>query len=148
LPNASKSERKGVENKDETVMETIAVHAQSLVYRLLCLMPSAYQKASLNAMFGLFLEALGHPLPQHTQVKSASSLSRFLNHYSWSTRSVIRTTRKAIFDQLKQHPLRKDLPLRVILDLTTLEKCGKFLHLSTLTQDPDAPDPWVRMLNG
>ena len=129
-------------------METIAVHAQSLVYSLLWLMPSAYQKASLNAMFGLFLEALGHPLPQHTQVKSASSLSRFLNHYSWSTRRVIRTTRTAIFDQLKQHPLRKDLPLRVLIDLTTLEKCGKFLHLSTPTEDPEKPDPWVRMLNG
>jgi hypothetical protein len=111
-------------------------------------MPSIYQKDSLNAMFGLFLEALGHPLPQHTQVKSASSLSRFLNHYSWSTRSVIRASRKAVFDQLRQHPPRKDRPLRVLIDLTTLEKCGKFLHLSTPTDDPEAPDPWVRMLNG
>ena len=111
-------------------------------------MPSVYQKASLNAMFGLFLEALGHPLPQSTQVKSASSLSRFLNRYSWSTRSVIRATRQAIFEQLKQHPSRRDLPLRVLIDLTTLEKCGKFLHLSTPTENPDAPDPWVRMLNG
>lgn len=129
-------------------METIVVPAQSLVYSLLCLMPSPYQKASLNAVFGLFLEALGHPLPQHTQVKSASSLSRFLNHYAWSTRSVIRATRSAVFEQLAQHRPRKDLPLRVLLDLTTLEKCGKFLHLSTLTDDPEAPDPWVRMLNG
>jgi hypothetical protein len=129
-------------------METIVVHAQSLVYSLLCLMPSPYQKASLNALFGLFLEALGHPLPQHTQVKSASSLSRFLNHYAWSTRSVIRATRKAVFEQLAQHRPRKDLPLRVLIDLTTLEKCGKFLHLSTPTDDPEAPDPWVRMLNG
>jgi hypothetical protein len=129
-------------------METIAVHAQSLVYSRLCLMPSVYQKASLNALFGLFLEALGHPLPQHTQVKSASSLSRFLNDYLWSTRSVIRVTRQAIFEQLKQHPSRRDLPLRVIIDLTTLEKCGKFLHLSTPTGNSDAPDPWVRMLNG
>lgn len=129
-------------------MKTIVVHAQSLVYSLLGLMPSPYQKASLNALFGLFLEALGHPLPQHTQVKSASSLSRFLNHYSWSTRSVIRATRSAIFDQLKQHRPRRDMPLRVLIDLTTLEKCGKFLHLSTPTENPDAPDPWVRMLNG
>lgn len=129
-------------------METIVVHAQSLVYSLLCLMPSPYQKASLNALFGLFLEALGHPLPQSTQVKSASSLSRFLNHYSWSTRGVIRATRQAIFEQLTQHRPRKDAPLRVVIDLTTLEKCGKFLHLSSPTSDPEAPDPWVRMLNG
>lgn len=129
-------------------METIVVHAQGLVYSLLCLMPSPYQKASLNALFGLFLEALGHPLPQHTQVKSASSLSRFLNHYSWSSRRVIRATRKRIFDQLKQHRPRRDMPLRVLIDLTTLEKCGKFWHLSTPTENPDAPDPWVCLLNG
>lgn len=129
-------------------METIVGHAQSLVYSLLCLMPSPYQKASLNALFGLFLQALGHPLPQSTQVKSASSLSRFLNHYTWSTRGVIRATRQAIFEQLAQHRPRRDAPLRVLIDLTTLEKCGKFLHLSTPTDDPEAPDPWVRMLNG
>ena len=29
-----------------------------------------------------------------------------------------------------------------------LEKCGKFLHLSTPTEDPATPDPWVRVLNG
>jgi len=129
-------------------METIVVHAQSLVYSLLCLMPSLYQKGSLNALFGLFLEAMGHPLPQSTQVKSASSLSRFLNHYSWSTRSVIRATRHAIFAQLTQHRPRKDAPVRVLIDLTTLEKCGKFLHLSTPTGNPKQPDPWIRMLNG
>lgn len=56
-------------------METIAKHAQGLVYSLLCLMPSLYQKASLNALLGLFLEAQGHALPQHTQSKSPSSLS-------------------------------------------------------------------------
>ena len=57
-------------------METIVEYAQGLVYSLLCIMPSTYQKASLNALFGLFLEAQGYPLPQHTQVKSAASLSR------------------------------------------------------------------------
>ncbi|MFN6143395.1 MAG: hypothetical protein ACK48A_14340 [Pseudanabaena sp.] len=39
-----------------------------------------YQKASLNAILGIFLEALGHPYPVHTEVKSATALSRFLNH--------------------------------------------------------------------
>lgn len=129
-------------------MEPILQHAHGLVYSLLCLMPSVYQKASLNALLGLFLEAQGHPFPQQTQVKSASSLSRFLNHYLWSTRAVIRTTRQAALAQLAQHRPRKDLPLRVLIDLTSLEKCGKFRHLSTPTDDPDVPDLWVRMLNG
>ena len=129
-------------------METIAKHAQGLVYSLLCLMPSLYQKASLNALLGLFLEAQGHALPQHTQLKSASSLSRFLNRYAWSTRRVIRATRQAILQQIAQHRPRRGMPLRVLIDLTSLEKCGKFLHLSTPTDDPEHPDPWVRMLNG
>ena len=56
-------------------------HAQELVYSLLCLMPSVYQKASLKALLGRFLSEQGHALPEHTPLKSASSLSRFLNHY-------------------------------------------------------------------
>lgn len=126
-------------------METIVKYAQELVYNLVCLMPSVYQKASLNALFGLFLEAQGHALPQHTQVKSAPSLSRFLNHYHWSTRSVIRTTRQAVLQQIAQHPAHPSTPLRVLIDVTSLEKCGKFLQLSTPTDNPEAPDPWVRM---
>jgi hypothetical protein len=82
------------------IMETIFKHAQALVYSLLCLMPSAYQKASLNAMLALFLEAQGHPLPQQTQTKSPSSLSRFLNLYNWPTRALIRTTRQALLQQI------------------------------------------------
>jgi hypothetical protein len=129
-------------------MKTIVQHAQGVVYSLLCLMPSESQKASLKALLGLFLEAQGHPLPQQTQIKSASSLSRFLNHYLWSTRAVIRTTRQAMLQQVVQHRSRRDLPLRVLIDLTSLEKCGKFLQLSTPTENPEQPDPWVRVLNG
>jgi hypothetical protein len=129
-------------------METIVQHAQGLVYILLCLMPSEYQKASLKALMGLFLEAQGHPLPQQSQIKSASSLSRFLNHYLWSTRAVIRSTRQRILKQVVEHRLRQDLPLRVLIDLTSLEKCGKFLQLSTPTENSEQPDSWVRMLNG
>jgi hypothetical protein len=129
-------------------MKTIVEYAQGLVYSLLCIMPSTYQKASLNALFGLFLEAQGYPLPQHTQVKSAPSLSRFLNHYNWSTRSVIRTTRQTVLQQVTHHPPHPSTPLRVLIDLTCLEKCGKFLQLSTPTDDPETPNPWVRMLNG
>jgi hypothetical protein len=111
-------------------------------------MPSVYQKASLKAVLGLFLDEQGHALPEHTQVKSASSLSRFFNRYQWSTRQVIRTARAAILDQLATHPVRQGVPVRLLIDLSTLKKTGKFWHLSTPTGDIDAPEPWVRMLNG
>ncbi len=129
-------------------METIVEYAQQLVYSLLCLMPSVYQKASLKALFGLFLEAQGHPLPAQTQIKSASALSRFLNHYQWSTRRVIGATRRTVLQQVAQRPPHPHCPLRVLIDLTSLEKCGKFSHLSTPTEEPSAPDPRVRLLNG
>ena len=74
-------------------METILVHAQTLVYSLLNLMPTAYQRDNLQAMLGLFLQAKGKPLPEYSQVKSPSALSRFLNENRWSTRRVIRTVR-------------------------------------------------------
>jgi hypothetical protein len=127
-------------------MESIVKHAQALVYSLMTLMPSVYQKASLNAILGLFLEAQGHPYPEHTQIKSASALSRFLNHYNWSTRAIIRATRQAILGQIAQHRPSKTTPLQILIDLTTLEKSGKFLHLSSPTDHE--VDPWVRMLNG
>ncbi len=123
-------------------------HAQGLVYSLISIMPSIYQKASLQAVLGLFLDEQGHALPEHTRVKSASSLSRFFNRYRWSTRAVIRTTRAAVLKQLSTHRVRKDIPVRVLIDLSTLKKTGKFWHLSTPTGDVDAPEPWVRMLNG
>jgi hypothetical protein len=75
---------------------TMLAHAQNLVYTLLSLMPSVYQKENLSSMLGLFLEAQGHPLPQHSKSKSPSALSRFLNVYNWSTRGVIRTARNRI----------------------------------------------------
>ena len=111
-------------------------------------MPSVYQNASLKALFGRFLAEQGHALPEHTPLKSASSLSRFLNHYRWPTRQVIRTTRAAVLQYLSTHPVPLNVPLRILIDLTTLEKTGKFWHLSNSTGEADGPEPWVRMLNG
>ena len=102
-------------------------HAQQLVYILLSLMPSQYQKDNLQAMLGLFLSAQGHPLPQHSKIKSRSALSRFLNINTWSTRKLIRTTRNHILNQiLSECPKGRRPMLQVIIDLTTLEKRGKF----------------------
>ena len=129
-------------------METLLQHAQGLVYTLLDLMPSSYKHASLSSLLGLFLGAQGHPLPQPCQTKSASALSRFLNQYEWSTQSVLRTTRHQVLQQIGSHLPQSGSPLKVLIDLTTLDKCGKFRHLSDPTADAATPNPWVRVLNG
>jgi hypothetical protein len=108
-------------------MKYLLAHAQELVYTLASLVPSAYQQESFSTMLGLFLEAKGYPLPQHSSTKSASALSRFLNFYDWPTRKIIRTTRKRIIQEILSFcPKGRKPQLQVILDLTTLEKCGKF----------------------
>jgi hypothetical protein len=56
----------------------ILAPAQALIYPLLDGMPSAYQRQSLKALLELFLRAQGAPLPEHSDLKSASTLSRFL----------------------------------------------------------------------
>jgi len=108
-------------------MEAILGLAQQLLSALLSLMPSAYQRDNLEAMLGLFLEAQGHPIPEHCKTKSASALSRFLNINRWSTREMIRTVHNYVLKQiLSECPKGRRPFLQVIIDLTTLEKCGKF----------------------
>lgn len=114
-------------------MLTILNYAQALVYTLMDLMPSKYQQKSLRALLGLFLEATGQSLPQHSQTVSASAISRFLNHYQWSVRAVIRVVRAEIIRQVKaERGLGRRPILTVILDMTTLEKVGKFSGLGKL----------------
>ena len=95
-------------------------------------MPSKYQQL-LEQLLGLFLEAQGHPLPEHSKSKSASALSRFLNIHHWSTKSVISTTRARIIEEMLSHCPKGRKPfLQVIIDLTTLEKSGKFPQFKDL----------------
>jgi hypothetical protein len=72
----------------------LTTRARKLVYELLELMPSPYQRASLKAMLTLFLSAQGLALPEHAGYKSPSALSRFLNLYHWPTTGVILTLRR------------------------------------------------------
>jgi len=96
-------------------------------------MPSVYQEDSLQALLGLFLEGRGIALPEHCETKSASALSRFLNEYKWPTRQVIRAVRQAAIQQILSQPrLGRRPALQVILDLTTLEKVGKFKEFKHL----------------
>jgi len=106
---------------------TMLTHAQELVYNLSELMPTQYQKDNLEAMLGLFLEAQGHPIPDHSKTKSSSAISRFLNINPWSTRDMIRIIRSHILKEVLSEPLKGRKPfIQVIIDLTTLEKSGKF----------------------
>jgi hypothetical protein len=111
-------------------------NAQELVYNLKELMPTVYQKENLEAMLDLFLEATGNSLPEHSDTKSPSALSRFLNTNPWSTRDFIRTVRQdalqALQKILSETPKGRKPFLQIIIDLTTLSKCGKFKEFEHL----------------
>ena len=115
-------------------VNTILPYAQLILYTLLELMPSPYQKLSLQASLALFMEPKnGQMLPEHGVIKSPAALSRFFNEYGWPTRAVIRATRQHILKQLSHYTAKGKRPyLQVIIDLTTLEKRGKFQAFATL----------------
>lgn len=114
-------------------------HAQQLFCTLRELFASRHQKASFSALVALFLKGDGGAYLCHSSSKSPSALSRFLNHYAWNARAVIRTTRqhaqKSLFTHYQQQRGRRPR-LLVTIDLTTLEKTGRFEQLGL-----------VRMLN-
>lgn len=111
----------------------ITIRARKLVYELLTLMPSPYQRSSLKAMFALFLGAQNLALPEHSEHKSPSALSRFLNLYEWPTTGVIRTIRQELLGiLLERHKVGRRPMLRAIVDLTPLQKSGSFKGLSGL----------------
>jgi hypothetical protein len=111
----------------------ITIRAHKLVYELLNLMPSVYQRASLKAMLALFLGVRGMALPEHANHKSPSALSRFLNLYGWPTMSVIRTLRREVLEVLLERRKVGRRPiLRAVVDLTPLQKSGEFEGLAGL----------------
>ena len=116
-------------------MNQILSQAEELLSTLKQLMPTIYQQETLESILGLFLQGQGHSLPHHCPTKSASAISRFLNHYQWSTRSLIRTVRSSILNLiLSQRRKGRKPTLQVMLDLTTLEKVGQFPHLQELVR--------------
>lgn len=107
-------------------------HAQILFCRLQNLFATSYQRTSFKALLALFLRGDGRPHPSYSQNKSASALSRFLNQYRWNARGIIRQTRQAaIASLLSTYGKRRGHRPRllVMIDLTTLEKAGRFQKL-------------------
>lgn len=105
--------------------------AQSLLCTLLALLPTPHLRESFKALLFLLLTGHGKARPQHSQTKSPSALSRFLNQYPWPTRALIRLARKEAQKALdRARPRRGPKPrLLVVLDLVTLEKRGRFSAL-------------------
>ena len=108
-------------------------NAPGLFSTLLCMLPSPYLQSSFKALLYLLLRGEGQTRPHHSELKSESALSRFLNHYEWPTRSMIRQARqgveKALLNYADAHRRGPKPLLLVVLDLTTLEKRGVFAHL-------------------
>ena len=104
-------------------MTSILPQTEELITTLKQIMPTIYQKETLESVLGLFLSGKGNGVPHHCQTKSESSISRFLNYYDWSTRSLIRTIRSYILTLILSQRIKGRRPiLQVIIDLTTLEK--------------------------
>ena len=95
---------------------------------------------SFQVFLDLLLDGSGRPLPERATVKSPAALSRFLNHARWNLRTVCRLMRHAAlqlfrdtWNQRPQHRPRVEL----LVDLTSLEKAGTFVHLTD----------WMHVLN-
>lgn len=110
-------------------------HAQELFCTLQQLFTSRHQRASFSALIALFLKGDGCAHLGHSSSKSSAALSRFLNHYTWSARAMIRTARQhalqSLFGYYRQRRGRRPR-LLVMVDLTTLEKAGRFSKLGLL----------------
>lgn len=104
-------------------------HARTLFCNLQTIFATPYQRESFKVLMALFLKGDGRPHPHHAHGKSPAALSRFLNQYTWSARRLIRQTRQAALQSLMSyyHTRRGRRPrLLVMVDLTTLEKTGRF----------------------
>lgn len=103
--------------------------APNLVYELKEQMPTVSQKASFESIVALFLEATGAIRLRKSKGKSASSLSRYLNHYLWSTKKLWATVRRHQLEILLGIKGRGRPYLQIIVDLTSIEKRGEFPEL-------------------
>lgn len=106
--------------------------ARTLFNTTQTLFATHYQRRSYQTLIAGFLSATGNPRPATASDKSAAALSRFLNHYAWNARHLIRIVRtaiqKRIWDVYATRRGRKPT-VEIMLDLTTLEKTGAFPNL-------------------
>lgn len=113
--------------------------ARHLLHHLTDLMPSCHQRKTFQAVLLAFLTPQRSALPEHNPLRSASSIGRLLNHYAWPTRQPVRHTRKLMLAWLLEASnYGRHVYLKVIIDVTCVEKTGHFLGLGT----------WINAMNG
>ena len=107
---------------------------------LLCFSRKQHRE-SFEVFLDLLLDGSGKPLPERATVKSPAALSRFLNHAAWSTRHLCRVLRQHAHETLQdlwRHQPHQRSRLELLVDLTSLEKTGKFSELAD----------WVHIYHG
>ncbi|ACB54552.1 hypothetical protein cce_5206 [Crocosphaera subtropica ATCC 51142] len=72
-----------VEERPRAVERRMGTREEELLSTLKDLMPTIYQKDTLESIIGLLLDGQGNAVPHHCETKSESAISRFLNHYNW-----------------------------------------------------------------
>lgn len=111
-------------------------HARVLFCTLVNLFVTPHQQQSFKALMALFLRGDGRPEPAHAAGKSESALSRFLNRYAWGAAALARVARRAaVRSLLEYYATRRGRRARllIMLDLTTLEKAGRFERLGLVS---------------
>lgn len=123
-------------------METIVEYAQKLVYRLLYLMPSQISKSCPVPCSGCSLKLKDTPASTYADeiCQFVESVFESLQLVHSQRHSHHASNPVAASCPHLPHPTT---PLRVVIDLTSLEKCSKFLQMSTPTEAVDTPDLWV-----
>lgn len=95
---------------------------------------------TLAVVLSCFLAALGQPGFCRSPAKSPSAISRFVNHYAWSLRTLVRAMRHHALDafQSYQGGRRGRRPIiEIIVDMTSIVKEGEFALL----------DGWIHTLH-
>ncbi|EYB69386.1 hypothetical protein DEIPH_ctg008orf0116 [Deinococcus phoenicis] len=98
-------------------------------------------RESFEVILNLFLDGSGRPFPERATGKSPAALSRFLNHAAWNTGQLCRVLRQHAHETLQdlwRHQPHQRPRLELLVDLTSLEKTGKFSELAD----------WVHIYHG
>jgi hypothetical protein len=106
--------------------------ARKLYNTLKAQMPTQAAKNSFTSAMHNHSKGTGRPRPQHGTATSASTLSRFYNKDHWNTAMVTKALQIAVIGFILaayKHCKGFAQVLQVCVDLTTLEKTGKFKNL-------------------